>query len=178
MENGKQDDLWGNQYKLCAHIILKLKNGKEIHYETDESWKIKKSKEIFNNIYDGEIIDYTKESEEIKDVIISKEKYNLIPDFGALIVQKDILYPELYISPKNEIILDFKQNMVGFVRFKGELNYGQIINMSYGEILQKDCFFNENLRTAKQLFIFKGDGKKRIYEPKFTYFGFRYVLIQ
>ena len=177
-KNGKQDDLWGNQYKLCAHIILKLKNGKEIHYETDESWKIKESKEVFNNIYDGEIIDYTKESEEIKDVIISKEKYNLIPDFGALIVQKDILYPELYISPKNETILDFKQNMVGFVRFKGELNYGQIINMSYGEILQKDCFFNENLRTAKQLFIFKGDGKKRIYEPKFTYFGFRYVLIQ
>ena len=36
--------------------------------------------------------------------------------------------------------------MVGFVRYKGDLNYGQ---MSHGEILQKDCFFNENLRFFK-----------------------------
>ena len=175
---GKQDDLWGNQYKLCAHIIIKLNDGKEIHYETDESWKVKESKEVFNNIYDGEIVDFTKESEEIKEVIISKEKYNLIPDFGALILQKDILYPELYISPKNETILDFKQNMVGFVRYKGDLNYGQILNMSHGEILQEECFYNTNLRSAKQELTFIGDGKKRIYEPKFTFFGFRYILIQ
>ena len=42
--------------------------------------KLKKSKEIFNNIYDGEEIDYTLEtSAEDEDVIISEEKYNLIP---------------------------------------------------------------------------------------------------
>ena len=95
-----------------------------------------------------------------------------------MIVQKDILYPELYISPKNETILDFKQNMVGFVRYKGNLNYGQILNMSHGEILQEECFYNTNLRSAKQELTFIGDGKKRIYEPKFTFFGFRYILIQ
>ena len=178
LRGAKQDDVWGNQYKLCAHIIIKLENGNEIHYETDETWKVKQSKEVANNIYDGEIVDYTKKSENIEDVVIIKHKYNLIPDFGALIVQKDILYPELYISPKNESILDFKQNMVGFVRFKGYLKYGQVINMSHGEILQQKCFFNENLRSAKQELIFIGDGEKRIYEPKFTYFGFRYVLVQ
>ena len=177
-KDGKQDDLWGNQYKLCAHIIIKFVDGNELHYETDESWKVKESKESFNNIYDGEIVDYTKKTGKIEDVVITKQKYNLIPDFGALIVQKDVLYPELYISPKNETILDFKQNMVGFVRFKGYLKYGQTISMSHGEILQKKCFFNANLRTAKQMLKFKGDGKERIYEPKFTYFGFRYVLVK
>ena len=177
-KEAKQDDLWGNEYKLCAHIIIKLNNGSEIHYETDETWRVKSSYEIFNNIYDGEIVDYTKNVNLPQNVIISKESYNLIPDFGALIVQKDILYPELYISPKNETILDFKQNMVGFVRFKGFLKYNQFINMSHGEILQKGCFFNKNLRTAKEVLKFIGDGKKRIYEPKFTYFGFRYVLVE
>ena len=91
LNGGKQDHLWGNQYKLSAHIMIKLIDGKEIHYDTDESWKVKESKEVFNNIYDGEIIDYTKNSEEIKDVLISEEKYNLIPDFGALIVQNMIV---------------------------------------------------------------------------------------
>ena len=174
---GKQDKVWGSEYKLCAHMIIRLENGNIIHYETDESWKVKTSREIFNNIYDGEIIDYTKEYK-IDDVVISEEKYNLIPDFGALIVEKDILYPELYISPKGEQILDFKQNMVGFVRFKGQLNFNQTIKMSHGEILQNNSFYNANLRSAKEIFKITGDGNKRIYEPKFTYFGFRYVLIE
>ena len=176
--DAKQDDLWGNQYKLCAHIIIKLNNGNEIHYETDETWNVKRSKEIANNIYDGEFVDYTQAEYGYEGVIISKEKYNLIPDFGAMIVQKDILYPELYISPQNEKILDFKQNMVGFVRFKGFLKYGETIHMSHGEILQNNSFFNINLRSAKQELKFIGDGEKRIYEPKFTYFGFRYVLVK
>jgi alpha-L-rhamnosidase len=68
--------------------------------------------------------------------------------------------------------------MVGFVRFKGSLERDQEIIMSHGEILQDNCFFNENLRSAKQILKYKGDGQKRIYEPKFTFFGFRYVLIK
>ena len=174
----KMDDLWGDEYKLCAHIIIKLINGKEIHIETDKSWKVKSSNVIINNIYDGEIVDYTLESNTYEEVVKYIKGYNLIPDFGALIIQKDILYPELYISPKNETILDFKQNMVGFIRYKGNIKYGQTVNMSFGEILQNNNFYNENLRSAKQLYTIIGDGKERIFEPKFTYFGFRYVLIQ
>ena len=48
--NEKQDKIWGNEYKLCAHIIIKLINGNELHYETDKSWKIKTSYEIFTNL--------------------------------------------------------------------------------------------------------------------------------
>ena len=68
--------------------------------------------------------------------------------------------------------------MVGFVRFKGYLNNNQTITMKHGEVLQEDCFYNANYRAAKALLIYKGDGQKRIYEPKFTYFGFRYVLVE
>ena len=131
-----------------------------------------------NSIYDGEEVDFTLPEKPLEEVIISKEKYNLIPDFGALIVEKESLFPELYISPKGEKILDFKQNMVGFVRFKGFLNKNQEIIMSHGEILQNKNFYNKNLETAKEILKYKGDGKKRIYEPKFTFFGFRYVLIE
>ena len=50
--------------------------------------------------------------------------------------------------------------------------------MSHGEILQKKSFYNKNLYSAKQLIKYIGDGKKRIYEPKFTFCGFRYVLVR
>ena len=74
--------------------------------------------------------------------------------------------------------MDFKQNMVGFLRFKGFLKKNQEITIKHGEILQKECFYNGNLGTAKAMVKYKGDGEKRIYEPKFTFSGFRYALIE
>ena len=174
----KMDKVFGDEYKLCSHILIEFNDGQILNILTDDSWKVKPSKEILNNIYDGEEVDFTLPDKPLEEAIISKEKYNLIPDYGALIVEKNILIPELYTSPKGEQILDFKQNMVGFVRFKGILNKEQTIKMTHGEVLQKKCFYNDNYRTAKAILKFKGDGEKRIYEPKFTYFGFRYVLVE
>ena len=178
----KGGNVFGDEYKLCLNMVISFndENEKNLEIKSDETWKVKSSKEVSNNIYDGEEIDYTlhESSPEGQDVIISEEKYNLIPDYGALIVEKNLLKPELYISPKGEQILDFKQNMVGFIRFKGLLNKNQELKISHGEVLQKDCFYNANYRTAKALLKYKGDGEKRIYEPKFTYYGFRYALIE
>ena len=178
----KGGNVFGDEYKLCLNMVISFndENEKNLEIKSDETWKVKSSKEVSNNIYDGEEIDYTlhESSPEGQDVIISEEKYNLIPDYGALIVEKNLLKPELYISPKGEQILDFKQNMVGFIRFKGLLNKNQELKISHGEVLQKDCFYNANYRTAKAMLKYKGVGEKRIYEPKFTYYGFRYALIE
>ena len=175
---GKYYNIFGDEYKLCLHLLIEYEDGSEENILSDETWKVKSSKELNNSIYDGEEVDYTLPETPLESVVISEENYNLIPDFGSLIVQKDILYPELYISPKGEQILDFKQNMVGFVRFKGDLKENQILKMLHGEVLQEECFYNANYRTAKTLLTYKSDGKKRIYEPKFTYYGFRYVLVE
>ena len=172
------NNIFGDEYKLCLHLIIEYTDKTFENIILDESWKIKSSKQVNNSIYDGEEVDYNLEETLLGDAVITEEKYNLIPDFGVLIVEKEILYPELYISPKGEKILDFKQNMVGFVRFKGFLEKNQEIIMKHGEVLQEKCFYNTNYRTAKSIFKYKGDGEKRIYEPKFTYFGFRYVLVE
>ena len=173
------NNTFGDEYKLCLHIIIEYEDGSIINILSDDSWKVKNSKQVANSIYDGEVVDYTLPENPVENVIISQnENYTLIPDFGLLIVEKDILYPDLYISPKGEQILDFKQNMVGFVRFKGTLEKNQDMKMSHGEVLQEECFYNLNYRTSKSLLKYKGDGEKRIYEPKFTFFGFRYVLVE
>ena len=171
-------NIYGDEYKLCAEILIEYNDKTILNILTDESWKVKSSREISNGIYDGEVIDFTLPEKPLEKVKISNEKYNLTPDFGALIVEKEILHPVLYISPKGEQILDFKQNMVGFVRFKGFLKKNQEIKISHGEILQNKIFFNRNLKSAKAMLKYKGDGNKRVYEPKFTYSGFRYALVE
>ena len=172
------NNTFGDEYKLCLQVAIEFYDGSNIDILSDESWKVKYSKQVANSIYDGEEVDYTLPEYPIEDVIFSEENYTLIPDFGLLIVEKDILHPDLYISPRGEKILDFKQNMVGFVRYKGVLNKNEEMKMSHGEVLQEECFYNLNYRTSKSILIYKGDGEERIYEPKFTFFGFRYVLVE
>ena len=175
---GKQDEIWGNEYKLCAKIIIIYNNGEIKEFSTDDTWKVKKSHEVSNGIYDGEQIDYTIDNSIEEEVSISTEKYKLVPDFSSHIVEKDILKPELYISPKNEKILDFKQNMVGFVRYKKILEKNKELKLTFGEVLQNKTFYNGNYRSAKPILIFKGDGAKKDLEPQFTFFGFRYALVE
>ena len=52
------------------------------------------------------------------------------------------------------------------------------MKINHGEVLQDKCFYNLNYRSAKPILKYKGDGNDRIFEPKFTYFGFRYALIE
>lgn len=172
------DKVFGDEYKLCAVILLQWEDGKVEIIDTDESWQYSDSNNIFNNIYDGETLDYSKQTSEKQPAIISKETYNLVPDFGPGIVIKDIVKPTLYISPKGEKILDFGQNLVGFVRMNVKLERGQKVHIQHGEVLQKECFYRDNLRTAKAEMYYIGDGKKASFEPEFTYFGFRYAKIE
>lgn len=93
--------------KICAKILIEFTNGTKREISTDDTLKVKNCKEVRNNIYDGEEIDFTKTDEAEKDVVISNETYNLI----LPIVEKEYLKPILYDSPKGEKILEFKQNM-------------------------------------------------------------------
>lgn len=44
--------------------------------------------------------------------------------------------------------------------------------------MQDGNFYRENLRGAKQEFIYVSDGKERVVRPHFTYYGFRYVKLE
>ena len=82
------------------------------------------------------------------------------------------------MSSKNDSILDFHQNIVGFVRYRGHLKQGQKLILYHGEILQNNSFYNNNYRSAKAIAKYTSDGFHHRYEPKFTFYGFRYVLVQ
>ncbi len=67
--------------------------------------------------------------------------------------------------------------MVGRVRFKGSAPAGTTITLRFAEVLDEEGkFYTANLRTARatDYYTFKGEGEE-IWEPKFTFHGFRYV---
>src|SRR5690606_10873355 len=54
-------------------------------------------------------------------------------------------------TPRGELIVDFGQNLVGWVELKAKGTAGTKITLSHAEVLDKEGnFYTTNLRTAKQ----------------------------
>jgi alpha-L-rhamnosidase len=85
---------------------------------------------------------------------------------------------EIIETPYGKLVLDMGQNMVGFLRCKAYAPEGAKLSLYFGEILQNGCFCRDNLRSAKQEHHYISDGKEAVVEPHFTFFGFRYVLLE
>ena len=87
---------------------------------------------------------------------------------------------KIFTTPKGEKVIDFGQNLVGWVMVKAKGNAGDTIRISHAEVLDKDGnFYTENLRAAKAqaVYILRGEGEE-FFEPHFTFFGFRYIKIE
>ena len=82
-------------------------------------------------------------------------------------------------TPGGDTVLDMGQNMTGWCRLKVNGQKGTIIKLRHGEVLDKSGnFYTENLRSAKQTITYtcRGGGQE-VYEPSFTFQGFRYVAV-
>jgi alpha-L-rhamnosidase len=77
-------------------------------------------------------------------------------------------------------VYDFGQNISGWVRLDVEGPRDTVVTMKFSELIYENGTINrENLRTAEaaDTYILKGSGIE-VYEPRFTYHGFRYVQIE
>jgi alpha-L-rhamnosidase len=75
---------------------------------------------------------------------------------------------------------DLGQNMVGWVRLNLSGHVGDRITVRYGEMLNPNgTVYTANLRgaTATDFYVFATNGAV-VYEPRFTFHGFRYVEIR
>ncbi len=181
-------DLYGDTMKAICELRVTLSGGEELVLGTDESWKSYPSPVTFSGIYDGEHIDMTKKvpgwclpscGAPAHGVKLAEETTPLIARIGPKIVKKKEFAPvKLIHTPKDETVLDFGQNMTGWVEFNVSEPVGSEVRLSYGEVLQEDCFYRDNLRSAKAEFIYISDGEARRIRPHFTFYGFRYVKVE
>ena len=84
----------------------------------------------------------------------------------------------MFITPKGERVIDFGQNIAGYVSIDLTANKGDKIVISHAEVLDSDGnFYNENYRSAKSRLEYICRGGRQVYKPHFTYFGFRYIRL-
>ncbi len=173
---GGYTDLYGDR----LYAIAELRQGDTLLCATDESWEELRSPVTFANIYDGETYDARIAPERIGQAELRAPKAcGDLQDRVNLPVREHDRFPvkELIRTPGGDTVLDFGQNLTGWVRFHSALPAGTGISLTAGEILQDGEFYNDNYRTAKTTFAYLSDGTEREVRPHFTFFGFRYMKV-
>ncbi len=190
---------WGNNWSVYGKrlgLLLQLKiiysDGTTEHILSDGSWKGRIDGAILmNDIYNGETYDASRKLtgwslpgyDDKKWSPVRTASYsldNIIASEGEPVRKIQEITPvRIFRTPKGSLLADMGQNMVGWIRLKVKGPKGSVVTLRHAEVLDKyGEFYTENYRSAKtQLtYILSGEGDE-IYEPRFTFMGFRYVEI-
>ncbi|MBR5528838.1 MAG: family 78 glycoside hydrolase catalytic domain, partial [Oscillospiraceae bacterium] len=149
-------------------------------FTTDESWDIYTTETLYCELYDGQKVDFTKEIRFVGKAQMTEQPVpSLLPQKGEDIVERETVLPvKLIKTPKGETVIDFGQNLAGYVEFKVKGNPGDVVAFSYGEVLDSDGnFYNANYRTAINETTYILDGQERVLKPSLTFQGFRFVRV-
>ena len=179
---GQGPNVYGDINALFAEIILTFKDGTTQVVETDQSWRVGKSHILTSSFFDGEAVDFNVESQAdltklanatVYEHSVELKRYDFEPVKKVATITPTVIY-----SDESIIRLDFKQNFSGFVSFVAQGNKGCEITVKHAEVLNDDgTLYFDNLRSAKCTDRAVLSGGKDVFEPKFTFHGFRYAEI-
>jgi len=159
---------------------------------TNNNWKTAYGPILESDIYNGEIYDAQLEmngwstngfddTKWVNPGLLDYPKDHLVSSPSPPVKAIETIKPvELITTPKGETVLDLGQNIVGWVQMKVKGEKGHKVVLKFAEVLDKEGnFFTTNLRAAKatDTYILKGEGTE-IFEPHFTFHGFRYVKVE
>ncbi|MEK4971525.1 family 78 glycoside hydrolase catalytic domain [Niallia sp. FSL R7-0648] len=172
---------YGDKVAALAEIHITYKDGSEEIIKTDDSWKVATGSIRTSEIYMGETIDTTfTESITSQAVTMPFEKSLLVGQENEPVrIVKRLEAKELLTTPKGEKVIDFGQNLTGFIELKIVGQKGQKITIRHAETLdKKGNFYAETLRQAISVDHFICNGEEQIFRPHFTFHGFRYIAIE
>ena len=172
--------LMSSDSALIASLYIMYDDGTAEVVNTDEKWECTRSNILESSIYNGETVDYNAETEEKVPVkALQIDTKILIPNEGEEVREiTEIAASKTIKTPKKELVIDFGQEVTGYVKWRVPAEKGKTFKLYHAEFLDKDGnFYTENLRSAKCEISVTSDGNEHIYKPHFTYQGFRYIKL-
>ncbi|HEX2914481.1 MAG TPA: family 78 glycoside hydrolase catalytic domain [Chloroflexia bacterium] len=188
---GGRRNIYGDKLALLSQLEIIYSDGSTERIVTDESWRTATGPILESGIYDGETYDARLERDGWSKPGYDDREWNRVRqldwDFTTLeaplgppVRRTEEVNPvSLTKSPSGKVILDFGQNLVGFLRLTVRGKAGQTITLRHAEVLQDGEIYTRPLRFAKATdhYILRGGGPET-YEPHFTFHGFRYAEVE
>ncbi|SPO06200.1 probable alfa-L-rhamnosidase [Cephalotrichum gorgonifer] len=191
---GGSRNIWGRRTALLAQLEVTLADGSLVTIATDGSWTAAQGPIRLAEIYDGEKYDATAEVPgwsvagpqsacwtPVEVLPPIPEQVPLLRGAAEPVRRVQVLKPvETITTPAGKTILDFGQNLVGYVRIKNVAGPREhVLLLSHAEVLEDGELGVRPLRVckARDEYTFRGDLGGESYEPRLTFHGFRYVQV-
>ena len=184
-------NLYGKTPQLMAQLEIEFTDGSTEQIITDGKWKVAAGPILSSDFLMGETYDARREmtgwaTPEFDDRGWRDAKEGTAPS-AMLVSQTGPPVQKLReLRPKTvtpgaggTYVFDLGQNMVGWARLRVRGPAGSTVILRFAEMLNRDgSLYTDNLRRARSVdqYTLKG-GREEIYEPSFTFHGFRYVEI-
>lgn len=184
---------WGirNQYgvetKLLAQLELTLTDGTTRTIDTDGTWEWSNDGPVrFADNKDGEVVNasyvptYGRRARETACTVVPTASNN-VP-----VTEHERFAPTLITTPSGKKVLDFGQNIAGYVEFSLTAKQGQRVLLRFGEMLDENgeftqkniqCVSKKKATPLQQVDYTCQEGENR-YKTRFAIFGFQYVLVE
>ena len=182
---------WFGAQKALLQLHITYEDGTEEIKGTDETWRTAPGPLLFNCIYDGEIYDAGLETAGWSEPFFEESGWSparvVDEPGGALLAQRmpaleviETRKPVTVLRPGSDtLVYDFGQNFAGWVKIRVKGKKGAKVTLRFAEDIQEngalDVSSNEGAKATATYII--GSDKAETYEPRFTYFGFRYAEI-
>ena len=176
--------------KLRLQARIELADGRVHDLLSDETWRLTTDGPIReNNDYDGEVYDARRDLSGWAEPGFDDSGWafaaRVSAPAGRMKAQgmppmrvTETLSPVALTQPEPGVwIYDLGQNIVGWCRLRVAGPRGTRVQLRHAEILNDQGRLDTaNLRSARcrDVYVLNGEGEE-IYEPRFTYHGFRYV---
>ncbi len=200
--------VYGNQTSIIAQLEVCYTDGSRSVIGTDETWAWSNDGPIrFADLKDGEVYDASMApSYSGKAKIVSASKAPLVASDNVYVTEHERFTPKLIVNADGSRVLDFGQNLAGYLEFTVKGMPGTRLKLVCGEILDENghvdlshvqetvpakrydnmamtmkLMFNkvtgEKDITPKQEILFTCSGGEDHYKTSFAVFGFRYAQI-
>ncbi|MBQ7599504.1 MAG: family 78 glycoside hydrolase catalytic domain [Clostridia bacterium] len=178
---------YGTETKLLAQLEINYTDGSRETFATDENWDWSCDGPIrFADNKDGEIVEGFRTPLYDKKAKVTSHGVKPSASNNVPVTEHETFKPVLIKTPSGKSVLDFGQNIAGYISFSLKAEYGQQVLLKFGEMLDENGEFTQKnfqlvrgkLVTPLQLVRYTCAAGRNEYKTKFSVFGFRYVLVE
>ena len=165
---------------LLAWLCLEYEDGAQEVIGTDESWLCRESAIRLSEIYNGEVADATFVPPAPVPAKVLDYPYDaLIEQEGEEVREQERVQAQrVFATPDGDIVVDFGQEVTGYVEFSVTAGQGDEVLIQHAEVLDRHgCFYNENYRSARAEIRYICREGLNVYHPRLTFFGFRMIRL-
>ncbi|MCC8045578.1 MAG: family 78 glycoside hydrolase catalytic domain, partial [Clostridiales bacterium] len=144
-------NVFGRETKLLAQLEITYLDGTTDVIGTDDSFAWSNDGPIrFNDFKDGEIVDANRTPSYSGNAKLTEVQVVPSASNNVWIKEKETFKGKLITTPSGKKVVDFGQNLAGFISFRVKGEKGQKIKLTLGEVLDANGEFTQDNMVMKK----------------------------